>query len=225
MSLRRCRAHRAAVACLSLLASLAICTRLVADDEAAEWKPLFNGSDLEGWQTVGEPADCWEVTDGELHPREAGGWLSTKQEFADFELELEFNLPPGGNTGVFIRAPHGGRTSRLGMEIQLMDEFAPEYKNVKSWQRSGSLYDVEGAKSGALRPPGEWQKLALRCVGRRLEVKLNDQQVVDVDLDSYPDREEEHPGLKRTKGYIGLQNYGGRQTLFRNIRLRNVASP
>lgn len=192
-----------------------------AEDEKG-WIDLFNGRDLEGWQVVGEPTDCWAVTDGNLHPTEAGGWLSTKREFADFELELEFVLPPGGNSGVFIRAPHEGRTSRLGMEIQLIDEFAPEYSKLNPVQQAGSLYDIEGPKPGALKPPGEWQKIAIRAEGRHLTVVLNGQEVVNVDLDAYPTREEEHPGLKRATGHIGLQNYGGRKMLFRNVRLREL---
>jgi len=193
-----------------------------ANDKSSDWVDLFNGRDLEGWQVVGEPTDCWQVIDGNLTPAEAGGWLSTTREFADFELELEFVLPPGGNSGVFIRAPHGGRTSRLGMEIQLLDEFAPDYQNLKPVQNTGALYDIEGPKPGALKPAGEWQKISIRAVGRKLAIKLNDQQVLDADLDAYPSREEEHPGLKRTTGYIGLQNYGGRKMRFRNIRLREI---
>jgi len=205
-----------------VLVAICCCGVARADDAPSGWIELFNGRDLEGWQIVGEPADCWSVTDGNLHPTEAGGWLSTTREFADFELELEFVLPPGGNSGVFIRAPHGGRTSRLGMEIQLIDEFAPEYRKLNPVQQAGSLYDVEGPKPGAIKQPGEWQKIAIRAEGRHLVVTLNGQQVVNADLDAYPAREEEHPGLKRTTGFIGLQNYGGRKMLFRNVRLREL---
>ncbi|MBX3411533.1 MAG: DUF1080 domain-containing protein [Pirellulales bacterium] len=223
-TLRRSDRSLVQYACAALVlvsvANLSFAVR--ADDEPTGWTNLFNGRDLEGWQVVGEPADCWQVIDGDLTPAEAGGWLSTTREFSDFELELEFVLPPGGNSGVFIRAPHGGRTSRLGMEIQLLDEFAPEYRDLKPVQNTGALYDIAGPKPGALKPAGEWQKISIRAVGRQLVVKLNDQEVLDVDLDRYPEREEEHPGLKRPTGYLGLQNYGGRKMRFRNIRLREV---
>lgn len=217
---------RLAHACGWFALVVALCSACVAqaDDKSAEWIDLFNGKDLEGWQVVGEPTDCWEVIDGNITPAVAGGWLSTTREFADFDLELEFVLPEGGNSGVFIRSPHGGRTSRLGMEIQLLDEFAPDYQNLKPVQNTGALYDIEGPKPGALKQPGEWQKISIRAVGRKLTIKLNDQQVLEADLDAYPAREEEHPGLKRTTGYIGLQNYGGRKMLFRNIRLREIST-
>lgn len=187
------------------------------------WRDLFNGRDLSGWQVVGTPSDCWGVVDGCIEPTSAGGWLSTDREYGDFELELEYNIAPGGNSGVFLRAPHGGRTSRLGMEIQLLDDFTKDYGKLQPWQLTGSLYAVAAAEQGAVKPAGEWQHLRIRAAGRQLQVVLNGQQVLDVDLARFPEHEEEHPGLKRRSGYVGLQNYGGRKISFRNIRLRELA--
>lgn len=187
-----------------------------------DWLTLFDGQTIDAWEIVGGPADCWAIDGGELVPRKAGGWLSTKETFADFELELEFNLPPGGNSGVFLRAPRTGRTSRTGMEIQLLDDAAEKYRDLKPWQKCGSLYHVEAARSGAALPAGTWQKMRVRAEGRALRVWLNDRLVVDTRLDRYPQLEAEHPGLKRASGYIGLQNYGGSPVRFRNIRVRRL---
>ena len=73
---------------------------------AADWKPLFNGKDLSGWQPEGGSKDSWHVEDDMLYcSGGGGGWLSTDKEYANFELELEFRLPAHGNSGVFLRAP------------------------------------------------------------------------------------------------------------------------
>lgn len=190
---------------------------------ADDWQPLFNGRDLSGWQVVGDGGDCWGVTDGQLHPTKKGNWLSTDREYANFDLELEFNISDGGNSGVFLRAPREGHTSRVGMEIQLIDEQSEKYADLKGWQRCGALYHVEPAGPGAVGKPGQWQKLRVTAEGRRVQVRLNDKLVVDADLDGYGDDVyQEHVGLKRDTGYIGLQNYGGAPIQFRNIRIREL---
>lgn len=187
------------------------------------WTAIFNGRDLAGWQIIGEPKSGWAVSDGVLHPSGPGGWLSTDKQYSDFELRLEFNVPPGGNSGVFLRAPREGRVSRTGMEIQLIDDFTDDYGKLEAWQKSGSLYHVEPAKSGAAKKAGQWQTIDIRLAGRELRVTLNGKTVIDTNLDDYPDKEEEHPGLKRRRGFIGLQNYsGGQKVLFRNVRLREL---
>ena len=74
------------------------------------WRPLFNGKDLTGWKAIGGKLSSWGVEDGMLFTTgDGGGWLSTDDEYSDFELELEFRVPEGGNSGVFIRAPRNGK--------------------------------------------------------------------------------------------------------------------
>ena len=189
-------------------------------DQPAEWVDLFNGRDLAGWQIVGQPAEGWAVADGLLQIVAPGGWLATAAEYDNFELQLEYLLAPGGNSGVFLRAPLTGRSSRAGLEIQLIDDFTDVYGPLESWQLSGSLYHVAAARPGAVKPAGQWQSLRVTLDGPRLAVILNSQSVLEVQLDAYPQLEAEHPGLRRPRGHIGLQNYGGRPTSFRNIRLR-----
>lgn len=192
---------------------------LSPNSPAGEKRPLFNGRDTSGWRVIDGAPDDWTVTDGCLHPARAGGWLSTEREYADFELELEFELAPGSNSGVFFRSPHEGRISRTGNEIQLIDDFTNDYGPLEPWQLTGSLYHVAAAAPGAARPAGEWQTLGLRAVGSRLAVTLNARGVLDVDLAGYPQLQAEHPGLTRPRGYLGLQNYGGRMIRFRRIEL------
>lgn len=187
------------------------------------WSPLFNGRDLSGWQQIGGDSDArWEAAKGELFPAAGrGGWLSTVEQYGDFEIELEFNVPPGGNSGVFVRAPHEGSPSSQGFEIQILDDFADKHAELEDYQYNGSLYAVAGPSRQASLPAGVWQKMRIRAEGPLVSVWLNGHVIVDEDLRNHADKYESMPGLQRERGYLGLQHYGDR-VLFRNIRLRTL---
>lgn len=191
----------------------------------APWSELFNGRDLAGWQVVDGSPDDWTVTEGVLHPARAGGWLSTEREYANFRLALEFRLAAGTNSGVYFRAPHEGRISRTGSEIQIIDDFTDAYGPLEPWQKTGSLYHVAAAELGHLRPGDVWQSLTIEALGPHLRVGLNEQPVLDIQLDGFAQLGAEHPGLRRPSGYLGLQNYGGRMIGFRAIRLQQLEPP
>jgi len=206
-------------ACCLLLLPLLSAVAASAEDA---WTPLFNGKDLTGWKPEGGAQTSWHVEDGLLYcSGGGGGWLSTDKEYANFELELEFRVPPGGNSGVFLRAPKEGDGAYAGMEIQVLDDDAKEYAGIQPWQHCGSIYGVVAAKPGAVKKAGEWQKYHILCNGRHVKVTLNDMVVADADLDDHKDKEASHPGLKRTTGYIGLQNHGTRLD-FKNIRIHTL---
>jgi len=190
--------------------------------QAAKWRNLLGGKDLEGWEVVDGKPEAWVAEERVLATTgNEGGWLSTDREYADFQLELEFRVPPGGNSGVFLRAPRGGNPAFAGMEIQILDDYADQYANLKAYQYCGSLYATEPARPRAAKPAGEWQKMEILCVGRRVMVRVNGALVVDANLDDYAKLFEGHPGLRRAKGYIGLQSHGSRLE-FRKIRIKDL---
>lgn len=199
-----------------------ICLGLTVDAAARgeEWQSLFNGQDLSGWEVVDGQAGSWGAADGLIFTTgQGGGWLSTTAEYGDFELELEFRLPPGGNSGVFLRAPHQGDPAYTGLEVQVLDDAAPEYANLKPTQYTGSVYDLEPAQPRVTRPAGEWQRMRIVCQGRRVTVTLNGTQIVATNLDDHLAHAERHPGLQRSAGHVGLQNHGARVE-YRHLRLR-----
>lgn len=187
------------------------------------WRPLFNGRDLSGWEQVGGDKQVWRAEDGMLltDGGEGGGWLSTTQEFADFELELEFRVPVNGNSGVFIRAPREGNPAFEGSEIQVLDDYGPEYTTLKPWQYCGSVYATAAPAKRVTLPAGTWQKMRIHCQGMKVNVWLNCCTIVEADLSEHMDKLADHPGLKRTSGFIGLQNHGSRLE-YRNIRIREL---
>ena len=207
---------------LPLLATLVIGAWCVPV-HAADWKPLFNGQDLSGWKSVDGPSSSWKVEDGMLYcSGEGGGWLSTDKQYSNFELEVEFRVPPGGNSGVFLRAPHDANPAFSGMEIQVLDDYSDQYGDLKPTQYCGSLYDVAAANPRVSKKAGEWQKMSILCNGANVQVTLNGTRVVDADLGAHPDKLATHPGLKRTSGYVGLQNHGSRLD-YRTIKIREIS--
>jgi len=196
-----------------------------SDDSAATdetgFIPLFNGRDLNGW--VGA-TDGYGVEDGVLYAKsESGGNLYTAKEYGDFVLRFEFRLTPGANNGLGIRAPLTGNAAYEGMELQILDNSADRYKNLKPYQYHGSVYGVVSAKRGHLRPVGEWNEQEVTCVGRQIRVVLNGATIVDADLDEVSEGGtldgQPHPGLERATGHIGLLGHGSRVE-FRALRIK-----
>jgi hypothetical protein len=187
---------------------------------------LFNGQDFAGWKQYDVKNDVWSVEDGKIvcSGKNGGGWLGTDRDYADFELRLEYRLTPGGNSGVYIRAPQTGHISRVGMEIQILDDLHPRYAKIDYYQYTGSIYHVVAPTRRASKKAGEWNSMAIRAVGREIIVVLNGKKIVDADLDHCrkdPMVAKEHPGLARSTGRIGLQSHTDRVE-FRNLRVKEI---
>jgi hypothetical protein len=184
---------------------------------------LFDGKTLDGWQGS---TQGYVARNGILSCRkESGGRLFTAKEYADFILRFDFKLEPGGNNGIAIRAPLDGRPSRAGMEIQVLDDDADRYKNLKPYQFHGSIYGLVPAKRGHLKPAGEWNSEEILCQGSHIRVTLNGTVIVDADLEKIdkPMDGNEHPGRFRKKGYVGFIGHRS-HVQFRNIRIKELKS-
>jgi hypothetical protein len=197
---------------------------IVSAQTEAGFKPLVNGKNLDGWKLVGGVGPGYVVEgDRIVCPPDGGGNLFTEQEYSNFVLRLEFKLSPGGNNGVGLRAPYEGDAAYQGMEIQVLDDPAPQYRDIRPAQHTGSIYDVFAAKQGALKPAGEWNSYEITANGRRVSINLNGTMVVDADLDSVkaPDVLRRHPGLARTSGHIGFLGHRS-HVEFRNVRIKEL---
>ena len=185
-------------------------------------RPLFNGTDLTGWEGASEDAaKCWKVEDGTIVcTGEKGPWLRSKEEFGDFNLRLEYKLKEGGNSGVFIRVPKSGNHhgKDAGIEVQTLDDAAPRYKTLKPYQFTGSLYAIAPAKERVGRPAGEWNSLEINCQGTAYRIVHNGVTIIDTNA-------EETPALKErlSAGFLGLQNHS-EEVWYRNIRISKLDS-
>ena len=207
-------AARGFIAALTLLF---IVNTAIAD----EWVSLFDGKDLSKWQAVGNKTENWKAENGVFYCAEGGGWLASKDEYANFELELEFNVPKGGNSGVFLRAPLEGNPASAGLEIQILDNDAPQYAKLLPYQYCGGLYGCDAPSAKAAKKAGEWQKYHIVANGRNIKVSLNDIPIIDSNLDKHKDKVSTHPGIDRTTGHIGLQVHDERVE-FRNVRIKRL---
>jgi hypothetical protein len=175
------------------------------------FEPLFNGKDLKGWEVLNGKMEAWGAEDGLLVVKGGGGgWLMTEKEYANFEVRLEYKMPKAGNSGVALRAPLKGDPAYQGMEIQLLDDDDPAYKNLRPTQYTGSIYDVVPPSKRVTKPAGEWNQIHITAKGRQVAVELNGTKIVDANLDDHKDKAEKHPGLLRDKGHLGLQSHDGR---------------
>ena len=201
-----------------------ITNKLTEQEKADGFKPLFNGQDLAGWQgnTKG-----YVVKDGTIvvEPKLGGGDLYTGQEYGDFIMRFEFKLTPGANYGLGIRTPLNVNAAYQGMELQILDNTAEKYGNLRPYQFHGSIYGVVPAKHGYLKPVGMWNFQEVIAKGKQITVKLNGTTIVDADIEkaSKPKTMDgrEHPGLKRDKGYIAFCGHGDRLA-FRSLRIKTL---
>lgn len=138
---------------------------------------LFNGKDLTGWRLINEKqTNGFKVVDGVLvndpvQPGEDGkrisyGNLRTEQEFEDFNLKLEVNVPAGSNSGVYLRGMY---------EVQVLDS----YKRPLDSHHMGALYSRITPSVNAEKPAGEWQTLDITLCDRHLTVILNGVKIID----------------------------------------------
>jgi hypothetical protein len=199
---------------------------LTEEERAEGFVALFNGRNLDGW--VGNKIG-YKAVDGAIVFDPKAPDLSnvyTEREYGDFQFRFEFQMTPGANSGVGIRAPREGDAAYVGMEIQVLDNDAPIYAALQPYQYHGSVYGIIPAKRGFLRPVGEWNAEEILVRGSRIRVTLNGTVIVDGDLaeaakggtmDHRP-----HPGLDRSGGYIGWLSHDS-VVRFRNIRIKDLS--
>ena len=200
----------------------------LTDEEIADgFVSLFNGKNLDGWQ--GNKTDYY-AENGELvvNPEKGGhGNLFTENEYSNFIFRFDFQLTPGANNGLGIRAPLEGDAAYVGMELQILDNTAPIYANLHEYQYHGSVYGVIPAKRGYLKPVGEWNTEEVVVKGSRVTVILNGTTILDGDIKEASKNGtldgKNHPGLKRDKGYIGFLGHGSKLK-FRDIRIKDLSN-
>jgi len=181
---------------------------------SADAVPLFNGKDLQGWTGA-----VYEVRDGVLICR--GKILRTEKQFTNYVLEFDVLLPPRGNNGIGIHYPGTGRPSGSGMELQILDNSHPKYKNLKDAQYHGSLYKLQAAKRGFLKPVGEWNHQKITVNGVNVVVELNGTMILNAQLDKLAAKSPKHKGLKRRSGHICFCGHGS-PVQFKNITIQEL---
>jgi hypothetical protein len=187
------------------------------------FQPLFNGKDLTGWTGA---VNDYQVVDGVLQCKPGHhGNLLTEETFDNFVVRLEFKLPPGGNNGLAIRAPlSNSELAYAGMELQVLDDSAPQYADLYDYQYHGSLYGLAPATRGYLRPVGKWNYQEVTVNGDHISVCLNGFEILNVNVAEVREKPlsgKEHPGAWRTSGHFGFCGHHD-PVAFRNIRIKRL---
>lgn len=197
----------------------------LSEKDADGFVRIDNGKDLSNWQGA---VDNYEVKAGNIVCKPGkGGDLLTKEEYGDMVLRFEFKLPPGGNNGIALRTPLGGHSASDGLEIQVIDNdgYNAAHPNspLQPYQVHGSLYHCVGAKTGFLRPVGEWNYQEIEVRGQTIKVTLNGTKILDVDIDKFDRTQIAHPpkGLDRKSGFIGFAGHSD-PVAFRNFRVKKL---
>ena len=199
---------------------------LIPEEKSEGFEVLFNGKNLDNW--LGNK-ESYLAENGMIVIRPdkgSGGNLYTEKEYSDFIFRFEFQLTPGANNGLGIRAPLTGDAAYSGMELQILDDYAPVYSKLQPYQYHGSVYGVIPAKRGSLKPAGEWNIEEVFVKGTQIMITLNGNVIVDGDIAGPRDNgtmdHKDHPGLKNNTGHIGFLGHGS-VVRFRNIRIKDLS--
>ena len=185
---------------------------------ADEWKPLFNGKDLDGWTIAdaqGRPG--FTVENGQIRTQAGRGMLwYTRQKIGNATLRVVYKMTDGqGNSGIFIRIPseppNEGFAIHHGIEVQIDDRD-------DDWHCTGVLYSMTKAKARPSKPAGEWNTMEITLDGLRTIVKLNGVLVTDYDgVSPVPEQTKSYEpqrGPRPESGYIALQHHDDRAILY-----------
>ncbi len=190
---------------------------LAAIGYAEDSRPLFNGKDLTGWTGSG-----YAVEDGAITCTPEGKILATTGTFSNYILDFDFLLTPGANNGLGIHYPGHGDGAYSGMELQVLDNSAEKYNDLKDYQFHGSLYTLAAAKKEGLKPVGEWNSQQVKVLGAAITVILNGTEILSENLDELEAAHPKHEGVKRRSGHIAFLGHGDKVS-YRNIRILEVA--
>ncbi len=196
-----------------------------------EWRILFDGRSLDQWRGYRSdrvPAG-WQAVGGALTRVGAAGDLITRDVFGDFELELEWTVAEGGNSGIMYRVTEeSDETYQTGPEMQVLDD-ARHADGSSRLTAAGAVYGLYPAPAGVVKPAGEWNRVRIVARGNHVEHWLNGVEVATYELGS-PDwmarvagsKFRRWPGYGRAAtGHIALQDHGDR-VAYRNIRIRTL---
>jgi hypothetical protein len=219
---------------------------LSAEEKAAGWSLLWDGKTSEGWRSVRGPefpTGGWEIKDALLIINETGGAESasagdiiTKAKYSNFELQLDFKITPGANSGIktFVDPElNKGPGSAIGPEFQILDdERHPDAKLGRDGNRTiGSLYDMKTAPADKkVMPVGEWNHARILSDNKRLTYWLNGEKTIDIERGGKEWRDlvaiskyKIWPNFgELAEGHILLQDHGN-QVFYRNIKIRDFS--
>lgn len=231
-------------------------------NKSSEWINLFDGSSLEGWRAYNgdQMPPGWKIVDGILtfttaqileqdyDYKGSRDIIYGAEEFDNFELYVEWKIPPGGNSGVFYHVKEGYQgPSLVSPEYQLIDDenyakihdltsYNTQFgvlnpSDLQDWQKTAADYAMYTPDPAikSLNPAGEWNSTKIVFTPDNVEHWLNGKKVLSFvpwSEDWYKRRNSgkwnNAPDYGKYKtGYIGFQDHGSNLS-FRNIKIKKL---
>ena len=205
--------------------------RLTPQERRAGWQLLFNGENYDGWKNNNDAPIASAVEDGCMQTNKCGGYILTyDKEFGNFTLVCDVKMDEPCNSGIFLRMEDLKDPVNTGFEIQILSNKPDDKPNANS---VGSLYDVKPPTKTATKGSGQWDHYEIKFVGKKLSIKLNDEEIVVADLEDYKEPgKRDVPGNHKyvldgkpralndfaVKGFIGFQDHGDKCWI-KNIKI------
>jgi hypothetical protein len=209
-------------------------------EKSQDWEILFDGKNTDKWRSKNSetfPSDGWIIKDGSLFLNKKGaGDIITREKFNNFELDLEFNLTYGANSGVkyFVGELKNSKTGDVvinGPEYQIIDDYNhPEVKNHQhDIAATASCYLLYTPKNVHLHPAGQWNHIRIIAKGKHVEHWLNGVKVLSYERGSadFLKRKAETKFKdydnygELASGYILLTDHSDK-VYFRNIKIKRL---
>jgi hypothetical protein len=212
---------------------------LAAAERAEGWRLLFDGVSTKGWRGFKRPAfpaRGWAAESGWMKHEASGGQpgpdsgdIITVDTFGDFDLRFEWQIAPGGNSGVkyFVTEERDGP---IAHEYQLIDDARHPDAAIGPHRATAALYDAIAAPAQKrLKPAGEINDSRIFVNGTHVEHWLNGAKAIAYELGSRAllqakakSKFKDVPGWgEKMRGHILLQDHGD-DVRYRNIRIREL---
>jgi hypothetical protein len=205
-------------------------TPLTAEQRAAGWRSLFDGTNTDAWRGYKSPTlpAGWHIVDGTLTKSGAVGDLISKEQFGNFELALDWKLSPAGNAGIFYRGTEEyDHIYWSAPEYQLLDD-AGHPDGQSRLTSAGADYALYPSPAGVVKPADQWNSTLIVANGNTVQHWLNGQKLLEYVIGS-PDwlakvkasKFAAYPNYGTApKGYLGIQGDHDGTLSIRNVRIR-----
>jgi hypothetical protein len=196
------------------------------------WRSLFDGTSLNDWRgyKTGSVPPGWHVVDRTLAKDAPVADIVSRDEFGDFELEMDWKIGEAGNSGIFYRGTEEyNHIYWSAPEYQLLDDIKAE-DNKTRLTCAGAAYAVYPSPAGHLKPVGSWNATRIVARGPHVEHWLNGVKLLEYELGSADwqarvaaSKFKDWPNYgKAAKGHIAMQGDHTGTLAFRNIRIREL---